>query len=136
MKASIALIATTCIAAMACTSELSSPDPSSAVDAGTIDLARRIAVALNAGGKTPMFSNVGSFVNPKGEGAPFWLDENRLLDGLAGTTFQFNYESVRAEKLHASGMLANMLGGAPELERELLPALVNKLGDPEKKVAK
>ena len=32
-------------------------------------------------------------------------------------------------------MLANMLGGAPELERELLPALVNKLGDPEKKVA-
>ena len=32
-------------------------------------------------------------------------------------------------------MLASMLGGAPELERELLPALVNKLGDPEKKVA-
>ena len=66
--------------------------------AGTIDLARRVALTLNAGGKTPMFSNVGSFVNPKA-GAPFWLDEGRLLDALDGTSFQLNYESVRAEKV-------------------------------------
>ena len=65
--------------------------------AGTIDLARRVALALNRGGKVAMYSNPASFVNPKGAGAPFWLDEARLLDGLQGTSVLFNYEFVRAE---------------------------------------
>ena len=54
---------------------------------GTIALARRVAVVLNAGGKTPMFSNPASFVNPTA-GAPFWLDEARLIKGLDGTKYQ------------------------------------------------
>lgn len=49
---------------------------------GTIDLARRIAVKLNAGGKVAMFSNPATFANPTK--APIWLDEQRLVDGLKG----------------------------------------------------
>ena len=75
---------------------------------GTIDLARRIALALNAAGKVPIFSNPASFANPT-PGAPFWLDEARLLKGLEGTSYMFNYEYVRAEELASSGQLPNML---------------------------
>jgi hypothetical protein len=53
---------------------------------GTIELALRVAQALNARGKVPIFSNVGSFANPH-PGKPFWLDEARLLKGLQGTSF-------------------------------------------------
>lgn len=76
---------------------------------GSIDLARRIAVALNAAGKVPIFSNPASFVNPHGAHAPFWLDEARLLDGLAGTNFMINYEFFRVESLASSGSLANLI---------------------------
>ena len=76
---------------------------------GTIELARRIALALNEGGKVPIFSNPATFVNPKGPGAPFWLNESRLLDGLKGTNYLLNYEFVRCETIQSSGQLANML---------------------------
>eukprot|EP00966_Prymnesium_polylepis_P213150 4936942-Prymnesium_polylepis.1 len=54
-----------------------------------------------------MFSNPASFANTAK--APIWLDEARLLAGLNGTQFQFNYEFMRAEKLASNGQLANML---------------------------
>ena len=57
---------------------------------GTLDLARRVALALNAKGKVPMFSNPASFVNV--DKAPIWLDEARLIAALNGTQYQFNYE--------------------------------------------
>ena len=75
---------------------------------GAIDLARRVTLALNAEGKAPMFSNVGTFTRPKRPSSP-WLDEARLLTALKGMQFQFNYERVRAEALASSGQLANML---------------------------
>jgi hypothetical protein len=60
---------------------------------GAIDMAARTAKALNAGGKVPMFSNPASFVNgPKPQ--PIWLNETKLVEGLKGTTYQFNYECV------------------------------------------
>merc|ERR1712023_181650 len=74
---------------------------------GTLDLARRVAVALNKAGKVPMFSNPASFNNT--DGAPIWLDEARLVKALEGTDYQINYEFMRAEKLASSGQLANML---------------------------
>jgi len=82
-------------------------DGCEALLAGTIDLARRIAVALNSAGKVPIFSNPASFENH--DKAPIWLDEARLLAGLNGTTFMFNYEFMRAEQMQSSGQLANML---------------------------
>jgi len=75
---------------------------------GTIELAKGITKALNAGRKVPMFSNVGSFVNPSPD-QPFWLDEARLLAALDGLDFQLNYEFVRAEEIGSSGQLPNML---------------------------
>ena len=54
-----------------------------------------------------MFSNPASFANF--QKAPIWLDEARLLAGLNGTQFQFNYEFMRAEALASSGQLPNML---------------------------
>jgi len=75
---------------------------------GTVELARAITVALNKGGKVPMFSNVGTFARPTSE-TDFWLDEARLLDALDGLDFQLNYEFMRAEELASSGQLANML---------------------------
>ena len=65
--------------------------------AGTLDLARRVALTLNAKGKVPMFSNVGSFAPPKVP-APFWLDEARLVSALEGTAYQFNYEQARVHR--------------------------------------
>ena len=44
-------------------------------------------------------------------------------------------DSVLHVKQVMIGRLYALLAGKPELERKLLPALVNKLGDPEKKVA-
>ena len=76
--------------------------------AGTLDLARRVALSLNAHGKVPIFSNPASFANPKPH-APFWLDEARLLKALEGTDYLFNYEFVRAEQLSSSGQLPNLL---------------------------
>jgi ribosome biogenesis protein MAK21 len=55
--------------------------------------------------------------------------------GFAQLVVHGTSDNVLHSKQLMVRMLANMLGGAPELERELLPALVNKLGDPEKKVA-
>jgi hypothetical protein len=75
---------------------------------GTIALARGVASALNAAGKVPIFSNVGTFANPR-PGKPFWLDEARLLKGLEGTRFMFNYEFMRAEQVASSGQLPNLL---------------------------
>jgi len=75
---------------------------------GTIDLARRITVALNAAGKVPLFSNVGTFASPTPP-SDFWLDESRLLKALDGLEYQLNYEYVRAEEMASSGQLANML---------------------------
>ena len=83
---------------------------------GTIDLARRIALKLNARGKVPMFSNPASFANTAK--APIWLDEARLLAGLNGTQFQFNYEFMRAEKLASNGQLANMLQVCSRIARQ------------------
>jgi hypothetical protein len=74
---------------------------------GTLDLARRIALALNAGGKVPMFSNAASFANPTR--APIWLDEQRLVDALSGTQYLFNYEFFRAEQAASSFELPNLL---------------------------
>jgi hypothetical protein len=74
---------------------------------GTLDLARRIALALNAGGKVPMFSNAASFANPTR--APIWLDEQRLVDALSGTQYLFNYEFFRAEQAASSFALPNLL---------------------------
>eukprot|EP00729_Bicosta_minor_P018500 gene18500-9830_t len=74
---------------------------------GTIDLARRIAVKLNAGGKVAMFSNPATFANPTK--APIWLDEQRLVDGLKGTSYQFNYEFFRAEQAATDFQLPNLL---------------------------
>ena len=74
---------------------------------GTIELARRIALKLNAGGKVAMFSNPASFENPTK--APIWLDEQRLVDGLAGTSYQFNYEFFRAEQVATDFQLPNLL---------------------------
>mmetsp|Transcript_23666 Transcript_23666/g.54190 ORF Transcript_23666/g.54190 Transcript_23666/m.54190 type:complete len:414 (+) Transcript_23666:3-1244(+) len=73
---------------------------------GTIALARRVALALNARGKVPIFSNPASFTR---SGEAIWLDEARLVAGLAGTQYLFNYEFMRAEKLAATGQLANMI---------------------------
>lgn len=65
---------------------------------GAVDMAVRTAKALNEGGKVPMFSNPASFVNgPKP--APIWLNESTLVEGLQGTTWQLNYEFMRAEAL-------------------------------------
>jgi hypothetical protein len=75
--------------------------------AGTLDLARRVAVALNKGGKVAMFSNPASFNNT--QKAPIWLDEARLVKALEGTEYQFNYEFMRAEQMASSGQLSNML---------------------------
>ena len=74
---------------------------------GTLDLARRIALALNAVGKVPMFSNAASFANPTR--APIWLDEQRLVDALSGTQYLFNYEFFRAEQAASSFALPNLL---------------------------
>lgn len=74
---------------------------------GTLDLARRVALALNAAGKVAMFSNPASFNNT--QNAPIWLDEARLVKALEGTDYQFNYEFMRAEQMASSGQLANML---------------------------
>lgn len=76
---------------------------------GTLDLALSITRALNSAGRVPIFSNAASFTNPKGPGAPFWLDEARLLTKLEGTDYLLNYEYVRAEALASSGQLQNML---------------------------
>ena len=40
-----------------------------------------------------MFSNPATFTNDAK--APIWLNETRLLAGLEGTQFQFNYECAR-----------------------------------------
>ena len=48
--------------------------------------------------QVPIFSNPASFANPTK--APIWLDEQRLVDALAGTEYMFNYEFFRAEKVH------------------------------------
>ena len=65
---------------------------------GAVDMAVRTAKALNKGGKVPMFSNPASFINgPKP--APIWLNESKLVEGLQGTTWQLNYEFMRAEGL-------------------------------------
>ena len=74
---------------------------------GTLDLARRIALALNAAGKVPMFSNAASFANPTR--APIWLDEQRLVDALSGTQYLFNYEFFRAEQAASTFELPNLL---------------------------
>lgn len=74
---------------------------------GTLELARRVAVTLNAGGKIPMFSNPASFANPSK--APIWLDEQRLFDALAGTSYMFNYEFFRAEQAKTDFQLPNLL---------------------------
>lgn len=77
---------------------------------GTLDLARRIALSLNAEGKVPMFSNPASFTNPNN--APIWLDEARLVKALEGTSYQFNYEFMRAESVSdpkKMDVLSNML---------------------------
>ena len=75
---------------------------------GTVELARAITVALNAKGKVPMFSNVGTFAPPTPP-SDFWLDENRLLQALEGLDYQLNYEFFRAEETASSGQLPNML---------------------------
>ncbi len=68
---------------------------------GAVDMAVRTAKALNKGGKVPMFSNPASFINgPKP--APIWLNESKLVKGLQGTTWQLNYEFMRAEGLASS----------------------------------
>lgn len=82
-------------------------DGCEALLSGTLDLARRVAVALNKGGKVAMFSNPASFNNT--QQAPIWLDEARLVSALEGTQYQFNYEFMRAEQMASSGQLANML---------------------------
>jgi len=74
---------------------------------GTLDLARRVALKLNAGGKVAMFSNPASFKNT--QKAPIWLDEARLVEALQGTDYQINYEFMRAEQMASSGQLGNML---------------------------
>ena len=74
---------------------------------GTLDLARRVAVALNEAGKVPMFSNPASFANAAA--APIWLDEQRLVDALRGTKYQFNYEFFRAEQTSKDHTLPNLL---------------------------
>lgn len=76
---------------------------------GAIDLAERVTRALNRAGKVPMFSNVGSFQRPPSVAPAFWLDEERLLAALDGLDYLLNYEGVRAEAMHSSGDLANML---------------------------
>jgi hypothetical protein len=75
---------------------------------GAVEMAARTAKALNKGGKVPMFSNPASFINgPKP--APIWLNESKLVDALDGTTWQLNYEFMRAEGLSSTGQLENML---------------------------
>jgi len=66
-----------------------------------------------------------------------WYEEGlkHVYAGFAQLVVHGTSDNVLHSKQLMVRMLANMLGGAPELERELLPALVNKLGDPEKKVA-
>ena len=66
-----------------------------------------------------------------------WYEEGlkHVYAGFAQLVVHGTTDNVLHSKQLMVRMLANMLGGAPELERELLPALVNKLGDPEKKVA-
>lgn len=54
-----------------------------ALAVGTLDVASRVAKALNEAGKVPIYSNPASFVNgPKPQ--PLWLNESRLVDALAG----------------------------------------------------
>ena len=75
---------------------------------GTLDLARRIAVALNAHGVVPMFSNPASFANPTM--APIWLDEQRLVDALAGTNYQLWVYSARCSRCRPMSLfLSSML---------------------------
>ena len=83
---------------------------------GAVELAARAAKALNAGGKVPMFSNPATFQNgdptgksPKNKPQPIWLNESKLVAALEGTTWQLNYEFMRAEGLAATGQLQNML---------------------------
>jgi len=75
---------------------------------GTLDLAARVARALNAAGKVPIYSNPATFVNGPTP-APHWLNESELVAALTGTVWMTNYEFMRAETLASSGQLANML---------------------------
>ncbi len=78
--------------------------------AGTLELARRVALALNDANKVAMFSNAASFTKAPGFlKSPIWLDEARLIDALENTTYMLNYEFMRAESIASSGTLANML---------------------------
>ena len=84
---------------------------------GAVELAAGIARALNAGtpkSKVPMFSNPASFVNNGGKTnppkpAPIWLDEAKLVTALSDSSWQINYEFMRAELLASTGQLQNLL---------------------------
>ena len=54
-----------------------------------------------------MFSNPATFANVPH--AALWLNETLLVEALENTTWQLNYEFMRAELLESSGQLANML---------------------------
>ena len=66
-----------------------------------------------------------------------WYEESlkNCYAGFAQLVVHGTTDNVLHSKQQMIKVLHDMLNGAPELERELLPALVNKLGDPEKKVA-
>ena len=53
--------------------------------AGSIDVAVRTAKLLNANQKVPMYANPGSFIKPATQN--IWMNESRLVEALAGTSW-------------------------------------------------
>merc|ERR1712166_436259 len=64
---------------------------------GAIDVAVRTAELLNKHGKVPIYSNPASFSRPPK--TPIWMNESRLVDALAGSSWMANYEFMRAESI-------------------------------------
>ena len=67
-----------------------------------------------------------------------WYFESRLkkvYEGFVGAVLAATFDTVAAHKLTALKVVLDLLIHKPEQEQKLLSGLVNKLGDPERKVA-